>query len=111
MVHDSWLQIASTAEKLLALVRASRNTPATDWTSTAPPTSANGEPPTGICTLDPENWPATTGSIAAGLLGDVGDPPPQAGSSVASVTPDATWQAPAQNRRRETGVFVSDIVR
>jgi hypothetical protein len=44
-------------------------------------------------------------------LGDVGDddPPPQAENSVASVAPEATWQAPAQNRRRETGVFVSDI--
>jgi hypothetical protein len=46
------------------------------------------------------------------LLGDVGDPPPQAENSVANAAPDATWQAPAQNRRRETGsVFVSDIVR
>ncbi|MGH9347791.1 MAG: hypothetical protein ACRD26_11055 [Vicinamibacterales bacterium] len=44
-------------------------------------------------------------------LGDVGDddPPPQAENSVASVAPEATWQAPAQNRRRETGAFVSDI--
>ena len=36
-------------------------------------------------------------------------PPPQAENSVASVAPEATWQAPAQNRRRETGAFVSDI--
>ena len=43
-------------------------------------------------------------------LGDVGDDdPPQAENSVASVAPDATWQAPAQNWRRETGAFVSDI--
>jgi hypothetical protein len=43
-------------------------------------------------------------------LGDVGDddPPPQAENSVASVAPEAAWQAPAQNRRRET-MFVSDI--
>jgi len=41
-------------------------------------------------------------------LGDVGDPP-QAENSVASVAPEAAWQAPAQNRRRETGVVVSDI--
>ena len=40
--------------------------------------------------------------------GDVGDPP-QAENSVASVAPEATWQAPAQNWRRETGAFVSDI--
>ena len=43
-------------------------------------------------------------------LGDVGDDdPPQAENSVASVAPEATWHAPAQNRRRETGTFVSDI--
>jgi hypothetical protein len=41
-------------------------------------------------------------------LGDVGDPP-QAGNNVASVAPEAAWQAPAQNRRRETDVFVSAI--
>jgi hypothetical protein len=53
--------------------------------------------------------PGTTPSIEAVPLGDVGDPP-QAENSVASVAPDATWHAPAQNRRRETFVFVSDIV-
>jgi hypothetical protein len=47
-------------------------------------------------------------------LGAVGDddPPPQAEANVASVAPDAIWQAPAQNRRRETGargMRVSDI--
>jgi hypothetical protein len=44
-------------------------------------------------------------------LGDVGDevPPPQAENNVASVAPEAAWQAPAQNWRRETGAFVSDI--
>jgi hypothetical protein len=44
-------------------------------------------------------------------LGDVGDddPPPQAENSVASVAPEAAWQAPAQNLRREMAVFVSDI--
>ena len=41
-------------------------------------------------------------------LGDVGDPP-QAVNSVASVAPEAAWQAPAQNRRRETCALVSDI--
>jgi hypothetical protein len=51
-----------------------------------------------------------TPSIAAMPLGDVGDPP-QPENSVASVAPEAAWQAPAQNRRRETtDVFVSDIV-
>ena len=43
-------------------------------------------------------------------LGDVGDDPsPQPENNVVSVTPEATWQAPAQNWRRETGAFVSDI--
>jgi len=42
-------------------------------------------------------------------LGEVGDPPPQAEKIVASVAPEAALQAPAQNRRRVTGVFVSDI--
>jgi hypothetical protein len=41
-------------------------------------------------------------------LGDVGDPP-QAENTVASVAQEATWQASAQNRRRETGACVSDI--
>ena len=43
--------------------------------------------------------------------GDVGDddPSPQPEKSVASVTPEAAWQAPAQKRRRETAVVVSDI--
>jgi len=41
--------------------------------------------------------------------GDVGDPPPHAVTSVASVAPDAIWQAPVQNCRREMGVYVSDI--
>ena len=42
-------------------------------------------------------------------LGDVGDPPPQAVNNVAIVAPEATWQAPAQNRRRETCTVASDI--
>jgi hypothetical protein len=42
-------------------------------------------------------------------LGEVGDPSSQAENSVASVAQEAIWQASAQNRRRETGVFVSDI--
>ena len=44
-------------------------------------------------------------------LGDVGDDesPPQAENNVASVAPEATWHAPAQNWRLETGTFVSDI--
>jgi hypothetical protein len=37
------------------------------------------------------------------------DPPPHAENNVASVAPEATWQAPAQKSRRETDLFVSDI--
>jgi hypothetical protein len=42
-------------------------------------------------------------------LGDVGESPPQAEASVASVAQDAIWQASAQNRRRETDMSVSGI--
>ena len=46
------------------------------------------------------------------LLGDVGDDaPPHAVKSVASVAPEATWQAPVQNWRREIGEVVSDMAR
>jgi hypothetical protein len=42
----------------------------------------------------------------------VGDevPPPHAEASVASVAQDAIWHASVQNWRRETDLFVSDIV-
>jgi hypothetical protein len=43
-------------------------------------------------------------------LGDVGDESSQAENSVASVAQEAIWQASAQNRRRESGVVVSDMV-
>jgi hypothetical protein len=89
MVHDWWLQTASTAENALALVRATRNTPAMDSTSTAPPTSANADPATVTCTPEPVNWPDRTPSIEAVPLGDVG-PPPQAENSVANVAQEAT---------------------
>ena len=110
MVHPSWVQTASIAEKVLALVRASRNTPAFDSTSTAPPTSANADPAMVACTPEPVNRPVNRPSAEAGLLGAVGDPdsPPHAENSVASVAHEAASQAPAQNRRRETVVFVSD---
>jgi hypothetical protein len=43
--------------------------------------------------------------------GDVGDDPsPHAENRVVSVAPEAIWHAPAQNWRRESGAFVSDIV-
>src|SRR5687768_7072582 len=111
MVHPSWVQTASIAEKALALARATRNTPAVDSTSTAPPTSASADPATVSCTVVPVKRPGRTPSVEAAPLGDVGDddPSPQAGKSVASAAPEATWQAPAQNRRRETDVSISDI--
>src|SRR3970040_1591449 len=109
MVHPSWVQTASIAENVFVLVRAIRNTPAVDSTSTAPPTSANADPAAVTCTPEPANRPARTLSIEAAPPGDVGDDPPQAVNSVANVAPEATEHAPAQNRRRETGVCVSDI--
>jgi hypothetical protein len=49
------------------------------------------------------NRPASELSVdAMPPLGAVGESPPQAVKIVASVAPEATWQAPAQNRRRET---------
>jgi hypothetical protein len=44
-------------------------------------------------------------------LGEVGDDDPssQAENSVAIVAQDAIWQASVQNRRRDTGVVVSDM--
>jgi hypothetical protein len=46
--------------------------------------------------------------MEAVLLGEVGDPP-HADTKVARVAPEAIWQAPAQNWRRERSVFVSDM--
>jgi hypothetical protein len=110
IVHPSCVQTASIAEKALALIREIRNTPAVDSTSAAPPTSANAEPAAVTCTVEPENRPDSTPSLDPMPLGDVGDDPSsQAENSVASVAQEAIWQASAQNRRRETGVVVSDM--
>jgi hypothetical protein len=73
----------------VALVRDTRNTPAVDSTSAAPPTLSSGDPATVTCTPEPAKRPGTTLSIDAARLGDVGDPP-QALNNVASVAPDAT---------------------
>ena len=92
MVQPSWVQTPSIAVNALALVRDTRNTPAIDWTSTAPPTSANADPSTVTRTLVPVKTPVLTPSGEATLLGDVGDdddPPLQAVKSVASVAPEA----------------------
>jgi hypothetical protein len=56
----------------------------------------------------PPPGPPVPGGVAVGV-GDIGDEPPQAEKSDTAATPDATWQAPAQNLRRDPGVFVSDI--
>lgn len=101
MAHDSWLQMASSAVNALALVRASRNTPAVDSTSAAPPTLSNADPATVTWTRELANRPGNTGSIDAGALGEVGDDPPHAETSVA--------HAPAQNPRLETRSVLSDI--
>src|SRR3954462_4831388 len=104
MVQPSCVQTASIAVNTLALVRDSRNTPATDCTSAAPPTSVSGEAATVTRTVVPANWPLITPSGDAMLLpGDDGDEEllPHAVNSVAIVAPEATWQAPPQNRRRE----------
>jgi len=89
MVHDSWLQMASTAVNAVALVLASRNTPATDSTSAAAPTLSSADPATVTCTRELANWPGNTGSIDAGGLGEVGEPP-HAEKNVASVAQEAT---------------------
>ena len=110
MVQPSWVQTASIAENVLVLVLAIRNTPATDSASTAPPTLSNADPAVLTRTVEPANWPGTLPNVEGAPLGDVGDPsPPQAETSVASVAQEATWHASAQNWRRETSVFVSDI--
>src|SRR5580765_1253642 len=108
-VQPSCVQTASTAMNAASLARATRNTPAIDSTSTAPPTAANAEPATVTWTLLFANWPALLPSgDAAPPLGDVDDEL-HAENSVASVAHDATWQAPSQNRRREIDVSVSEI--
>jgi hypothetical protein len=89
-VHPSCVHVASIAVNAVALVRESRNTPAMDWINAAPPASASGEPATLTCTAEPAKRPDRTASIEPMPLGDVGDPPPQAGNNVAIVAPDAT---------------------
>src|SRR5438045_2301245 len=90
-LHPSCVQTPSIAVKELALVRDTRNTPAIDCTSTAPPTSTNADPATVTRTLVPVNWPFATPSGDALLLGDDGDDelPPHAVNSVARVAADA----------------------
>jgi hypothetical protein len=105
------VQTASIAEKALSLVRDTRNTPATDSTSAAPPTVASADPLTVTWTVFPTNLLAAFPSGTPGLLGADGedDEPLHAENKVASAAHDATWQASPQKRRREIGVSVSDI--
>src|SRR6266853_922403 len=107
MVQPSWVHTASIAENALSLVRASRYTPATDSTRTAPPTLANADPLTVTLTLFAVNWPAAFASGVAGLPVDEGeeDEPLQPLKIVAS----AAAAVPAQNWRREIEGSVSDI--
>src|SRR5437764_13067329 len=114
MVQPSCVHTASTAENALALVRATRNSPATDCTSAAPPTSASGDPAAVIFTAEPLNTPESAASITGVLLdddeGDEGDDPlPQAESSVATVIPEVTAHASVQKRRRVMRVLSSVI--
>jgi hypothetical protein len=101
------VQTPSIAVNALAPVRDTRNTPAMDCTSIAPPTLANAVPSVVTRTLVPVNTPVLTPSSDGVLPGDEGDDgeddelPLQAVNSVASVTPDAAWHAPLQNCRRE----------
>jgi hypothetical protein len=92
------------AENVVSAVRASRKTPAIESTSTAPPTADSADPATVTSTLDPVKRPDETPSKTPGLPGEVGDedPPPHAEKIAPIVAPDAAWQAPAQNFRRDT---------
>jgi hypothetical protein len=105
------VQTASTAENAASLVRDTRNTPATDSTSTAPPTVASADPLTVTWTVLPTKRPALLASGTPGLPGSDGedDEPLQAVNNVASAAHDATWQASPQKRRREIDVSVSAI--
>jgi hypothetical protein len=109
-VQPSCEHTASIAEKELSPVRASKNTPAIDCTSTAPPTLANADPLTVTCTLLPVNLPSLVASVVtlpplSPPLGDDGDEPLQPANSSARVALDVAQQ----NRRREMSEFVSDI--
>src|ERR1044071_7592788 len=99
-VQPSWVHTASMAENALSLVRASRNTPATESTTTAPPTVASAEPLTATCTLLFVNFPVLVLSVVTLLPppddGDEGDEP-HAAKSDRSVAE----HAPVQNWRRE----------
>src|SRR5204862_7338773 len=96
------------------LVRETRNGPATEFTSAAPPTSVSGDPAAVTLTAAPVNWPLRTARLVGVLLGPDGDDDepsllPHAVKSVASAAPGPTWQAAAQNERRETVGVASDI--
>src|SRR5262245_18480273 len=97
-VHPSWVHTASIAEKEFWAVRARRNTPALDSTSTAPPTDDRADPLTLTWTPVPLNVPAAllSGVADPPSLGDV-DEPPQAEKSVACVAQEAAEHVPAQN--------------
>jgi hypothetical protein len=90
MVQPSCVHTPSTVVNPLALVRATRNSPATDSTSAAPPTLANAEPEALTCTIEPLKRPPSVGSADAGVLGEVGPSPPHAETSVASAPHEAT---------------------
>src|SRR5258706_11296089 len=97
MVQPSWVHTASIAENALSLVRASRYTPATDSTRTAPPTLANADPLTVTLTLFAVNWPAAFASGVGRVPGGEGEEdealqPPQNVASAAAPGPAPNWR-------------------
>src|SRR5262252_231427 len=102
MVQPSCVQMASIAENVLSPVRASRNSPATESTSTAPPTFASSDPLTVTWTPPPVNLPALLASIEtvppSPPLGDASDDALlQPENNSASVALDVAQQTPEKN--------------
>src|SRR5215472_5103759 len=101
-VQPSCVQTASMAENALSPVRASRNTPATESTSTAPPTLVNADPLTVTWTALPVNLPALLSSVETALpsppLGEASDDElPQPENNIASVALDVAQHTPEKN--------------
>src|SRR5436190_18367475 len=72
-VQPSCEQTASMAVNDVLLVRETRNGPATEFTSAAPPTSVSGDPAAVTLTAAPVNWPLRTARLVGVLLGPDGD--------------------------------------
>lgn len=110
IVQPSCVQTASTAVKPFALVRATRNAPAIEFTSAAPPAAASGEFAVFTCTAEFAKTPVSAARSVGVLLGPDGDddeeePELQDEKTAESAAAVAAVHAPAQNDRRETFVF------